>query len=86
MELEELIIFIVTGGIAGWLASVILKKASFNLIGNIVVGIIGAFVGTALFDMLEIRIGNPYVDAVVSATIGAVILLLVLSFLQKKKR
>ncbi|MEN7973503.1 MAG: GlsB/YeaQ/YmgE family stress response membrane protein [Verrucomicrobiota bacterium] len=86
MEIRDIIILVVSGGIAGWLAGMILKKGGLNVIGNIVVGVCGAFIGTSLFRMLEIRFGNEYVQALVTATVGAIILLAVLSFLQKKKK
>ncbi len=83
MELKELLILVATGGIAGWLAGLILRKGSLNLVGNIVVGVLGAFIGAAIFRMLEIRLGNPYVELLVMATVGAVILLFVISLLRK---
>ena len=83
MEFEDLVILIISGGIAGWLAGIILKKGGLGIIGNIIIGVIGAFIGTYLFQMLDIRFGNRYVGLLVTATVGAVILLFVISILQK---
>ena len=58
MALEGLIILIIVGAIAGWLAGQIVKGMGFGLIGNIVVGIVGAFVGTWLLGMIGVHIGG----------------------------
>ena len=72
--MESLIIVLIVGLIAGWLAS-ILVGSGFGLIGNLIVGIIGAFIGNWLFGVLHIPgIGNFWVNAIVSATVGAVVL------------
>ena len=85
MELEEIVILIVTGGVAGWLAGLILRRGNIGIIGNIIVGVIGAFIGTWLFGQLDIGIENMYVNALVASTAGAIILLLLLGLIQKKK-
>ena len=83
MELEDIIILVISGGIAGWLAGIILKKGGLGIGGNIIVGVVGAFIGSYLFRMLEIRVGNRYVGLLVTATVGAVILLLGIGVLQR---
>ncbi len=83
MELEDIIILVISGGIAGWLAGILLKKGGLGIGGNIIVGVVGAFIGSYLFQMLEIRFGNRYVGSLVTATVGAVILLFVIGILQK---
>ena len=45
MELEQAVVFLVIGGIAGWLAGLILKRGGLGLIGNIIIGILGAILG-----------------------------------------
>ena len=85
MEFETLVILIVSGGIAGWLAGLILKKGGLGLVGNIIIGVIGAFIGSSLFRILDVRFGNPYVGSLVTATVGAVILLAVIGLVHKKK-
>jgi uncharacterized membrane protein YeaQ/YmgE (transglycosylase-associated protein family) len=78
MSAEMLIIWLVVGAVAGWLAGMIVKGGGFGLIGDIVVGIIGAFVGGWLFGQMGVSAGAGLVGAIVTATIGAVALLAVL--------
>lgn len=86
MNLEQLIVFLVIGGVAGWLAGLILKSGSFGLIGNIIVGILGALLGGWLFKVLKISIGGgEWVGPIITATIGAVVLLFLIGLLGKKK-
>lgn len=74
MSLSGLLIWLLIGAIAGWLAGIIVKGYGFGLIGNIVVGIVGAFVGGWLFGQFGI-VGNGVLGAILGATIGAVIIL-----------
>jgi uncharacterized membrane protein YeaQ/YmgE (transglycosylase-associated protein family) len=83
MTLEALIILIIIGAIAGWLAGQIVKGVGFGLIGNIVVGIIGAFIGTWLLGYLGILIGGGIIGSIINATIGAVILLFVIGLVKR---
>lgn len=84
MTIEALIILLVIGAIAGFLAGLIVKGYGFGLVGNIVVGIVGAFVGSWLFPRLGIGFGgDPIVAQIITATIGAVILLLVIGVLRR---
>jgi len=80
--LESLIILLIVGAIAGWLAGVIVKGYGFGLIGNIVVGIVGAFIGNWLFPQLGFTMDYP-VGAIVSATLGAVLLLFVIGLIRR---
>ncbi|MEI9886824.1 MAG: GlsB/YeaQ/YmgE family stress response membrane protein [Rhizomicrobium sp.] len=85
MPVETLLIWILVGAVAGWLAGVIVKGGGFGLIGDIVVGIIGAFIGGWLLPKLGVHLGGmtPIVATIVSATIGAVVLLLVLRLVRR---
>ena len=86
MNLEQTIVFLVIGGVAGWLAGLILKGGGFGVIGNIIVGIIGAVLGGWLFKQLNLSIGGgEWVGPIVTATVGAVVLLLIIGLIQKKK-
>ncbi|HEY0106869.1 MAG TPA: GlsB/YeaQ/YmgE family stress response membrane protein [Rhizomicrobium sp.] len=76
-------IWLVVGAIAGWLAGVIVKGGGFGLIGDIVVGILGAFVGGWLLPQLGVHIGVGIVSVVASATLGAVVLLLVIRLIRR---
>jgi len=68
MNLQELVIFLAIGAVAGWLAGMLMKKGGFGLIGNIVVGILGAIVGGFVFDFLGIRIGGDIVGSIITST------------------
>ena len=81
---ESLIIWLIVGAIAGWLAGLIVRGFGFGLIGNIVVGIIGAFIAGWLMPRLGIHIGRGMIGAIINATIGAVILLFVLGLIRRR--
>jgi uncharacterized membrane protein YeaQ/YmgE (transglycosylase-associated protein family) len=85
MTVEGIIIALIIGGIAGWLAGVIVKGAGFGVVGNIIIGIIGAFVASALFPRIGLAFGtaSPILTSILYATIGAVIVLLILSFIRR---
>ena len=70
------------GLIAGWLAGQIVHGIGFGLVGNIVIGILGAFFGSWLLPQLGVQLGFGLVAAIVNATIGAVALLLIISFVR----
>ncbi|ANT53632.1 MULTISPECIES: GlsB/YeaQ/YmgE family stress response membrane protein [Mesorhizobium] len=83
MGIESLIIFIIIGAIAGWLAGLVVSGFGFGLVGNIIVGIIGAFIAGWLFPRLGFAIGGGILAAIINATIGAIILLLVVKVLKR---
>jgi uncharacterized membrane protein YeaQ/YmgE (transglycosylase-associated protein family) len=83
MSLEALIILIIIGAVAGWLAGLIVKGIGFGLIGNIVVGIVGAFIGTWVLGALGISIGGGIIASIINATIGAVILLFIIGLVKR---
>ena len=83
MALESLIIFILIGAIAGWLAGMLVKGFGFGLVGNIIVGIVGAFLAGWLLPQLGVSIGSGIVGAIIHATIGAIILLLILRLVKR---
>ena len=80
MSAETLLVILLIGAIAGWLAGQIVQGTGFGLIADIALGIVGAFIGTWLLPQLGIRVGTGIVAAIVAATIGAIILLLLLWF------
>jgi uncharacterized membrane protein YeaQ/YmgE (transglycosylase-associated protein family) len=83
MTAEAIIILLVVGAVAGWLAGLIVKGMGFGLIGNIVVGIVGAFIAGWLLPRLGIMIGGGMIAAIINATIGAVILLVILGLVKR---
>jgi uncharacterized membrane protein YeaQ/YmgE (transglycosylase-associated protein family) len=83
MPLETLLIWLLIGAVAGWLAGVIVKGGGFGIFGDIVVGIVGAFAGGWLLPRLGIQLGVGIVSIIASATIGAVVLLLILRLIRR---
>ena len=74
---------IIVGAIAGWLAGLIVRGAGFGLIGNIVVGIIGALVAGFILPRLGVLEAAGTLGQIIDATIGAVIVLVILSFIKR---
>ncbi|MEJ2496553.1 MAG: GlsB/YeaQ/YmgE family stress response membrane protein [Sulfurovaceae bacterium] len=79
-ELIYVLIFLAIGAIAGWLAGQIMKGGGFGLLGNIIIGIVGSFVGGFLFGRF---ISGGLIGTIVTATLGAVVLLAVVKILKK---
>ena len=77
MSGESLLVILFVGLIAGWLAGQIVRGAGFGVLGDIVVGFIGAFIGNWLLPRLGIQLGVGLIAAIFDATIGAILLLLV---------
>ena len=78
MSVESLLVFLLVGAVAGWLAGLLVKGSGFGILGDIVVGIIGAFVAGWLFPTLGVSLGSGIVAAILHAAIGAVLFLVVL--------
>lgn len=83
MALETILIWLLVGAVAGWLASVIVGNSGFGLAGNIVLGIVGAFVGGWLFGQLGISIMPGIIGTIIAATVGAIVLLLLIRVLRR---
>jgi uncharacterized membrane protein YeaQ/YmgE (transglycosylase-associated protein family) len=82
MDIQGLIIFLAIGAIAGWLAGILMKGGGFGLLGNIVVGIIGAVVGGVVFGFLGITAGGM-IGSIITATAGAALLLFIVGLIKK---
>ena len=83
---EGILIIVVIGIVAGWLAGRITQGAGFGIVGDLIVGILGAFIGSWLLPRLHIYFGVGVVAAILDATIGAVLLLLVIGLLRGGNR
>ena len=79
----SIIAALIIGGIAGWLAWLIVRGAGFGLIGNIVIGIIGALLAGWLLPQLGVSLGVGWVRDIINATIGGVIILVILSLIKR---
>jgi uncharacterized membrane protein YeaQ/YmgE (transglycosylase-associated protein family) len=80
---ESIIIMIIVGAIAGWLAGKIVRGFGFGLVWDIVIGIIGAFIGVWLLTRLGIVPFSGFVGSIVNATIGAVVLLFIVGLIRR---
>jgi len=82
MANQNLILFLVVGLVAGWLAGRIMKGAGFGLVGDLIVGVIGAFIGVWLFGLLGISAGG-IIGLLVVALVGALVLLYVIRMVKR---
>ena len=83
MALEPLLVWLLIGAVAGFLAGVVVKGYGFGVIGNIVVGIVGAVLAGALLPRLGLFPGTDIVGQIVSATLGAIGLLVLISVIRR---
>ena len=81
--IQSIIIWLIVGAIAGWLAGMVVKGGGFGLIGDIIVGIVGAFIAGWLLPQIGIVIGGGIIAAIINAFIGAVILLLIIRLIKR---
>ncbi|MDD5719808.1 MAG: GlsB/YeaQ/YmgE family stress response membrane protein [Candidatus Krumholzibacteria bacterium] len=78
----NIILFLILGGVAGWLAGLIMKGRGFVILGNIFVGIIGGFLGGFLFGLIGVTSGSM-LGSLLMAVVGAVVLLFIVGLLKK---
>jgi uncharacterized membrane protein YeaQ/YmgE (transglycosylase-associated protein family) len=83
MGIESLIVLLIVGAVAGWLAGQIVKGGGFGRVGNIVVGIVGAVIAGFLLPRVGLTIGGGIPAAIIHATLGAVILLVLIRVIRK---
>jgi len=82
MDPIGILIFLLIGAVAGWLAGLIMKGGGFGIVGNIIVGIVGAVIGGFVFRLAGIAAGG-LIGAIVTATVGAVLLLAAVRVIKK---
>ena len=80
---EGLIITLIVGAIAGWLAGQIVRGFGFGILWNIIIGIVGAFIGVWLLTTLHIVPFAGFLGSIINATIGAVVLLVIIGFIRR---
>ena len=83
MALESLLVILLVGAVAGWLAGLIVKGYGYGLLGNIVVGIVGAFVAGLILPRVGLTIGSGIAGSIIHATIGAVNLLFLIRLVKR---
>ena len=81
--IDSIIITLVVGAIAGWLAGQIVRGFGFGLLWNIVIGIVGAFIGVWLLTTLHVVPFAGFLGSIINATIGAVVLLVIIGFIRR---
>jgi uncharacterized membrane protein YeaQ/YmgE (transglycosylase-associated protein family) len=88
METQSIIIILILGALAGWLAGMVFQGGGLGLIGNIVVGIVGGFIGYWLLPKVGVQIntGTGWLNYVLTAAIGAVVLLVVINLIFGSRR
>ena len=84
--MEGVIVSLILGAVAGWLGGQLFKGSGLGLIGNIVAGIVGGWLGYWLFGKLGISLGTGWVGYILTAAIGAVVLLAILNLVLPKKK
>lgn len=84
LSTESLLIILLVGAIAGWIAGQIVRGYGFGLVGNIAIGIVGALIGSWLFPQIGVFLGTGIVGSIVNATLGAILLLLVLGLVRRR--
>jgi uncharacterized membrane protein YeaQ/YmgE (transglycosylase-associated protein family) len=83
MDPSEIVIWLVIGAIAGWLASHLIKGGGYGLIGDVAVGIVGSVIAGYLLPQIGIHLGSGFVRSVINAFIGACLLLTVLRLVRR---
>jgi uncharacterized membrane protein YeaQ/YmgE (transglycosylase-associated protein family) len=86
MSAESLLVILLIGAIAGWLAGQIVQGTGFGLLGDIIIGIVGAFIASWLFPQLGFHLGAGIVAEIIAATIGAVLLLVIMRLVRRRGR
>jgi uncharacterized membrane protein YeaQ/YmgE (transglycosylase-associated protein family) len=83
MDIGSIIVWLIVGAIAGWLAGLIVKGGGFGLLGNIVIGIVGAVVAGWLLPALGIHLGTGIIAAIIDSAIGGVVVLVIISLIKR---
>lgn len=86
MSNESLLVIIIVGIIAGWLAGLIVQGTGFGIIGDLIIGVVGAFIGDWVLPRLHLHLGTGLVSSIINATIGAIILLVLIRLVRGTRR
>jgi len=86
MSGESLLVILLVGLVAGWLASHLVRGTGFGLIADIFIGIVGALIGNWLLPQLGIHLGTGTLSRIITATIGAILILVVLRLVRGRGR
>jgi uncharacterized membrane protein YeaQ/YmgE (transglycosylase-associated protein family) len=80
---QALLVTLLIGAVAGWLAATVMRGRGFGLVGNIVVGVVGAFLASWLLPLVGVAIGGGLLGSILHAFIGAVVLLFLIGLIRK---
>ena len=83
---QSLLVLLVVGGVAGWLAGLVWRGSGYGIIGDVVVGLLGALLGNYLVEVFKIpvHLGNPWLDRGVIAFGGALVLLVIIALVRPR--
>ena len=82
---ESILVILFVGIVAGWLAGKVVRGAGFGLLGDLVIGIVGAFIATLLFPRLGIHLGSGILSEIIFSALGAIILLLIVGLIRGRR-
>ena len=83
MDPVGIVVWLAIGALSGWLAGQLVKGYGFGLVGNIVVGIVGAIIGGWLFSQFGAAGGGGFVGSIVTSVVGGVVLLFLIGLVRK---
>ena len=86
MSGESLLVILFVGIVAGWLAGQIVRGAGFGLVGDLIVGVLGAFLASWLFPQLGLHLGTGIASEIIYSAIGAIVLLLIVRLISGRGR
>ena len=86
MSTESIIVILIVGIVAGWLAGKVVRGTGFGLIGDLLVGVAGAFVASWLFPRFGIHLGTGIISEIIFSALGAIILLLIVRLIRGRGR
>jgi uncharacterized membrane protein YeaQ/YmgE (transglycosylase-associated protein family) len=83
---DSLLVMLLVGVVAGWLAGLVMRGSGYGIIGDVIIGLLGAFVGSFMLQTLKVsvHVGHPMLDKAIVAFIGAVVLLFVIGFFRPR--
>jgi uncharacterized membrane protein YeaQ/YmgE (transglycosylase-associated protein family) len=80
---EHIIWFLVIGGMSGWLAGILTKGRGFGILGNVVVGLVGAVIGGHIFQFVGVPGGGGFISTLVTSLVGALVLIFLINLIRK---
>jgi len=85
LSTESLLVILFVGIVAGWLAGKVVRGSGFGLLGDLVIGVVGAFIASLLFPRLGIQLGTGLISEIVFSALGAIILLLIVGLFRRRR-